>query len=170
MFNYKHEIECWLDAMNIHNYTINDDLTVDVAGCVDLERCWLKELPVQFGKVEGFFDCANNQLTSLKGCPVEIVNGYFACHHNQLISLEHAPKKVGGDFYCSNNKLNSLRHMPKHINGDFEFYENEFDSEEFDDMDLHQIHQYYTSIDLSEKINNELPQSKQNKPVRKMKL
>ncbi|SDK23161.1 hypothetical protein SAMN05192566_0725 [Methylophilus rhizosphaerae] len=170
MFKYKNEIEYWLDEMKIKNFTINEDLTVDVNNNVDLERCWLKELPVQFGKVEGFFDCANNQLTSLKGCPYE-VDGYFACHNNKLTSLEHSPKYINGDFECDYNQLTSLEHSPLRVNGDFHCLNNQLENEQLYDMDVNQIHQYYYAIKLSERLTRELPQvNQEQKLVRKMKL
>ena len=52
--------------------------------------------------VAGYFDCANNQLTSLEGAP-DTVAGYFDCYNNNLTSLEGAPETVGGDFNCNNN-------------------------------------------------------------------
>jgi len=54
---------------------------------------------------EGYFDCSNNQLTSLKGAPRE-VNGNFSCSHNKLTSLEGAPREVKRGFYCYKNQIN----------------------------------------------------------------
>lgn len=214
MFNYKNEIEDWLDAMRIENYTINEDLTVDVAGNVDLVRSWLKELPVQFGKVEGFFDCSHNQLTTLEGSPKEI-SDYFDCSHNQLISLKGCPNEVKGTFDCSNNqlitleygprtvecgcfcennqltslefspneirgesfdcsgnKITSLEHLPKSLSANIYFNcnDNNLDNEVLYSMNPDQIKHYYVSKKLSERFQRELPQVKQDKPVRKMKL
>ena len=82
-FNTKEEIEAWLNAMSIKNYTLNTDLTVDVKGDVELSRKGLTGIPVQFGNVGGSFYCHDNKLTSLNG----------------------APKEVGKDFYCYNNAI-----------------------------------------------------------------
>ena len=112
-------IESWLKEYNIKNYTINDDFTIDVDGNVNLIRKNLTEFPdyIQFDIVNDSFDCSENKLTSLRGCPKE-VGGDFICSRNNLTSLEGAPKEVGG-FDCSFNKLTSLRGVPKEVGGDF---------------------------------------------------
>ena len=99
--NYQ-EIEQWLKKYKIENYTIHDNLVVDVDGDVNLYGKKLKELPFQFGKVTGSFSCSENQLTSLQYCPTT-VGGDFYCYHNQLTSLQYCPTTFGGDFYCSDN-------------------------------------------------------------------
>ena len=88
----------------IENYTVNDDGSIDVNGSVDLSWCKLTELPLRFNKVTGYFDCSNNNLTTLKGCP-KWIGGWFSCHDNQLTSLEFSPDYVGDYFSCSYNKL-----------------------------------------------------------------
>ena len=102
----------------IENYTINPDGTVDVDGGINLYKKGLKELPLNFGKVSGDFDCGRNQLTTLEGSPKE-VTGYFACSNNQLTTLEGAPKEVDGSFYCDYNKLTTLEGSPKEVSGSF---------------------------------------------------
>jgi len=92
---------------NIGNYKFNPDGTLDVFENVYLVSKHLTELPFNFGKIFGFFDCSHNFLTSLKGFP-EIVNGDFDCSFNSLTSLEGSPKIVNGDFDCYNNDLTSL--------------------------------------------------------------
>ena len=114
------EIEKWLKEYDIRNYTINDDFTVDVNGEVDLYRKNLTEFPdyIQFGVVDGYFNCTNNKLTSLEGAPRE-VKGDFNCTNNELTTLEGAPEKTGGDFYCYNNRLTSLKGAPREVKGGF---------------------------------------------------
>jgi len=102
----------------IINYTINDDLTIDVNGNVYLSRIGLTKLPLKFNKVIGYFYCSYNQLTSLDGCPKE-VGGDFDCSSNNLTSLEGSPKEVGGYFSCSRNNLTSLEGSPKEVGGYF---------------------------------------------------
>ena len=63
--------------------TLNNDGLYDVNSSVDLRGANLTELPMKFGKVNGFFDCAYNNLTSLDGCP-KAVRGDFYCHHNLI--------------------------------------------------------------------------------------
>jgi hypothetical protein len=101
-----------------HKHTINPDGSVDIDGDVNLSEMKLKELPFKFGKVEGYFDCSSNQLTSLQGAPSE-VRGVFNCFNNQLTSLQGAPSKVRGDFYCSDNQLTSLQGAPSEVGGGF---------------------------------------------------
>ena len=115
----------WLDSYNIKNYTINDDLTIDVKGDVNLEKQSLSCLPsfIKFNKVSGYFYCSNNHLISLEGCP-RTVGGSFLCNINQLTSLEGCPRTVGTDFSCSRNQLTSLEGCPKTVGGDFYCYDN----------------------------------------------
>jgi hypothetical protein len=103
---------------DIINYTINDDLSIDVDGNVNLYNKGLTKLPLKFNKVNGYFDCCYNKLTSLEGTPKE-VTGKFDCSYNQLTSLEGAPNKVTGDFNCFNNKLTSLEGAPNKLTGNF---------------------------------------------------
>jgi hypothetical protein len=111
----------------IDNYTINDDLSIDVNGDVDLCDRGLNKLPIKFGNVSGDFYCDRNQLISLEGAP-QLVSGGFYCHRNQLTSLEGAPQSVGGEFYCSDNRLTSLEGAPQSVGGDFYCYNNQLTS------------------------------------------
>ena len=65
LFELQNETRRWLDQMKIKNYTINSDGTVDVNSHVNLVDMGLTEIPVQFGKIKGGFNCHKNQLTSL---------------------------------------------------------------------------------------------------------
>jgi hypothetical protein len=96
----------WLDEMAVANYTINDDFTIDSEFSISL---WYKNLTIfpeyiKFGKIAGYFNCSNNQLISLKGCP-DVVDGNFYCSYNNLSSLKGCPNKVGGYFFCIDNNL-----------------------------------------------------------------
>ena len=103
---------------DIENYTINDDGTIDVDGDVILAELDLKELPLNFNRVEGEFDCSYNFLTSLKGCPKYV--GYkFACSYNELTTLEYSPEIVEDSFVCANNDLTTLVGGPKEVGGFF---------------------------------------------------
>ena len=100
----KAKIRSWLSQMEIDTYTINDDLTIDVRDDginVYLDRKGLSEFPdyIRFGRVRGSFNCSNNRLVSLVGCP-RTVDKFFACNNNELTSLEGCPKSVGKDFIC----------------------------------------------------------------------
>ena len=117
------KIEAWLKEHNIKNYTINDDLTIDVNGYVSLGKYAEKQLPdyIQFGKVTVGFDYSGcPKLESLRGVP-ERVGGYFDCGDcPKLESLEGAPQYVGGSFHCNNcAKLESLKGAPQKVVGVF---------------------------------------------------
>ena len=88
MYTKKEDIEKWLSEMYITSYTIRENNIVDVYEDVALTGN-IKELPVQFGKIEGSFYCQRCKLTTLKGCPY-YVNGDFLCFENKLTSLEYA--------------------------------------------------------------------------------
>jgi hypothetical protein len=81
--------------------------SVDVSGCVYLSGKDLTKLPFQFGKVGESFWCSDNRLTSLDGCPKEVVRN-FGCSNNRLTSLEGAPKEVGWGFGCSADDLTDV--------------------------------------------------------------
>ena len=116
----------WLDTMGVKNYTINPDLTIDVEGSVNLFNKNLTEFPdyIKFNYVSGYFDCANNQLTSLKGCPTSVGGGFY-CYNNQLTSLEGCPTSIGGYFDCSKNQLTSLKGCPASVGGNFDCSDNQ---------------------------------------------
>jgi len=78
----------------------------------------IKFSQLEIRKVNGWFDCNDNNLTSLKGCP-EIVKGYFDCNDNNLTSLEGCPKKVGGKFYGYWNDKKFERPTDCDIGGSF---------------------------------------------------
>lgn len=96
MLQTKEEIIAWLDLMYIVGYTINDNFTVDVVCDVYLNGKNLTKIPVQFNKVKGYFDCRNNKLISLKGCPKIIIdndikfnlNGVYYYRYIHAIGLE----------------------------------------------------------------------------------
>jgi len=109
----------------IENYTINEDLSIDVDGDVDLISKDLTELPLKFRNVSGGFYCYNKrgitsnfQLTTLEGSPKE-VGGDFYCVNNKLTNLIGSPNKVGRNFYCCDNQLTNLEGAPKEVGRDF---------------------------------------------------
>ena len=98
----KLKIKLWLENYKCRNYIFNDNTgRVDINGNVNLSGKELSEIPFQFGKVSGDFECQNNKLTS----------------------LDFAPEFVGGCFNCSNNNINDFDNIPiKHIEGNFYAY------------------------------------------------
>ena len=114
----------------IIDYTINDDLSIDVDGGVYLGEKDLKHLPLKFNYVSGIFVCRINKLKSLEGCP-KTVNGSFFCSDNKLKSLEGCPKTVGDGFYCSNNELKTLKGSPQTVGGSFYCFDNDLTDLEY---------------------------------------
>jgi hypothetical protein len=104
-FRTEQEIKDLCSEYRITNYQIKNDGSIDIEGNVYLwERLkHLKQLPLVFNKVNGFFTCQCNNLTTLEGCPKKIV-GNFYCSKNKLISLEHSPLTIeDGYFSCWGN-------------------------------------------------------------------
>ena len=91
------------EEFGISNWSLERGL-VNVDGVVDLRDRGLTELPLKFGVVTGYFNCAFNNLTSLDGCPLR-VGRFFDCAFNNLTSLEGCPKYIGGHFYCGWNNI-----------------------------------------------------------------
>ncbi len=112
---------------SIRNYIINPDGSISVDGDVSLSSRFLKRIPLVFKEVSGNFNCYDNQLTSLEGCP-EKVGGSFDCSHNNITSLEGCPEKVGGDFDCGYNQLTSLEGCPEKVGGYFYCFHNQLTS------------------------------------------
>ena len=104
--------------------TIDDEGLVSCTGYVILRVSKHKRLLVSFDKIDDFFDCSYNQLTTLQGAP-KSVSGDFSCHNNQLTTLEGAPQSVGGNFRCHINQLTTLEHSPQSVVGGFECYSNQ---------------------------------------------
>jgi len=118
----------------IGNYTINDDLSIDVDGDVHLYSKNLEYLPLRFSYVSGAFLCFDNELKTLEGCPLT-VGGNFGCGYNELKTLEGSPQTVNGDFNCYNNELKTLEGGPQTVGGNFSCYRNELkDLEHFPEV------------------------------------
>ena len=104
----KKEIEAWLNQHKIVNYTLIENkeygYVVNVNDNVLLFKKKLKNIPVKFNEINGWFDCSSNELTSLEGSP-EIVNDSFFSNHNQLKSIKYCPKIIKKSCYFHHNKL-----------------------------------------------------------------
>jgi hypothetical protein len=125
-FRTEKEIIDLCSEYGIWNYQIRDDGSIDVDGDVDLYEKLedLKQLPLIFNEVKGYFKCDDNSLTSLEGCPKEVSDGFFSCSWDKLTSLEHSPKIIKGDFYCPGNEhLTSLEGLEDtHISGELDIW------------------------------------------------
>ena len=102
------------ELFGIKEYTINDDMSIDVDTHVDLRGGLYKKIPLKFNKVWGHFLCNEGKLTSLENCP-NFVGGNFKCQSNDLTSLVGGPEKVEGEFDCSDNELTNLIGSPKYV-------------------------------------------------------
>ena len=108
LYNNKQDIINWLDKYEIINYTINEDLSVDVDGNVWLYEKNLTEIPVKFNIIKGHFNCNYNQLTSTNFFPKEICSS-FNCYNNNLKNLNDFPKIVTGSLsFDKNPKLKNI--------------------------------------------------------------
>jgi hypothetical protein len=112
MLNTKNDIINWLDSMEIKNYQIHDNLIIDVNESVDISERQLIDIPVQFGTVNGNFNCFNNELKSLKGVPYHI-KGEFYASRNLLNNLEFLPLSVEYNIDLAWNQFkNALNLLP----------------------------------------------------------
>jgi len=107
----------------IIDYTINDDLSIDVDSYVRLDSKNLEYLPLRFNYVSGDFNCSFNKLKTLEGCPQTLGKSFF-CNDNKLESLEGCPQIVNDDFDCSDNYLITLKGCPQIVGYDFHCYDN----------------------------------------------
>jgi hypothetical protein len=121
---------------DIENYTINDDLSIDVDDDVDLSSKNLTEIPLKFNKLDKIplkfnrvrdsFICSENKLTSLIGCP-EYVGYNFSCYTNKLKSLEGLPKYIGGYIEFDFNEIWSFKGIPDNFRGNLYCFGNPID-------------------------------------------
>jgi hypothetical protein len=97
------KIKKWLDQQEIKNYTIRPDGIVDVEGNVNLRGRNLTTLPVQFGKVTGYFNCKHTTLTSWYGVPQYIGNDFMIwdTHIISLSGVDKIIKHIDGRFVCN---------------------------------------------------------------------
>jgi len=115
------------EKYGIKNYTINNDLSIDVNGNVDLSSRNLEYLPLRFNYVSSYFSCYDNELKTLEGCPQKI-GSFFSCGINELKTLKGSPQTVGRGFYCFKNELKTLEGCPQIVNGDFDCSDNKLES------------------------------------------
>lgn len=118
----KVQIEKWLKEHNVKNFTINDDLTIDVNGDLFIED----DLPdfINFNKV--YADCTvwHTNVTTLRGVP-KYVDGYFTCRRTSIESLEGCPIEIGNEFEVTyNKKLKNIDNLPQKVGYITKFYSN----------------------------------------------
>ena len=94
MLNNRKAIKKWLDEYKIKKYKINDDMTVDVNGNVDLFGKQLTEIPIKFNIVTRCFNCSFNRLTTLIDIEYIDIEDKLCCSNNSYTSFEHWPKRI----------------------------------------------------------------------------
>jgi hypothetical protein len=180
LFESNSQIDRICEKYDIKNYTINSDNSVDVDGDVNLWGKKLTSIPLNFNIVNGYFECDDNNLTSLKGCPVRvgngfycydnkltslqyspqyIENGYFSCGRNKIESLQYCTELIRSNFYCIDNKLTSLEHHPT-VYGEFYCQSNQINTFEnfyyykenidFEDNPIYDIYELFNDMKLIE--------------------
>jgi len=97
----KKYLDEWIDG----KYNFRKNGIVDVTGAVKIRNYPYSKLIVKFGKVSLKFDCADNNLETLEGCPKKIGTSFY-CQNNRLTSLEHITKNIPYYLYCHNNPGN----------------------------------------------------------------
>jgi hypothetical protein len=134
----------------IINYTINSDNSVDVDGKVNLYDQMLESIPLNFNIVNGWFDCGNNILTSLKGSPVR-VGEVFSCHTNKLTSLQYSPQCIEKYGYtCFGNNIKSLKYCTKIIKYNFNCGHNKLTSLQYHPTVYDKFYCWYNQINTFE--------------------
>jgi hypothetical protein len=115
----KEQIE-FLNGSTRGDWKYNQDTgLVDVSGSFNCSGKGLKDfLGIRFGKISVYFNCGDNQLTTLEGSPSRVGRS-FDCSNNQLTTLEGSPSRVGGYFYCSGNQLTTLEGSPSRVSENF---------------------------------------------------
>ena len=88
------------------------------------------ELTKQYPDIEGYFDCSDTNLISLKFVP-QSVGGSFYCYKTDITSLEFAPQSVGGNFSCSGTNITSLEFAPQYVGSNFACFNTKITSLEF---------------------------------------
>lgn len=115
-------INIMLDS-GIDNYTINDDLSIDINENVDLNNeepitKYMKDGTINLNIINGNFSCMLDGDLKNASMP-RIVNGDFDISFSNFETLERCPGQVKGDYNCSFNNLTTLKGCVKEINGDF---------------------------------------------------
>lgn len=113
-------IKKWIEdnCRIIGNYTINNNMEIDVDGDVYMHDYLESELPgyIQFNKVDGDFYLYGNELKTLRGCPKEVGNDFGCSNSPKLETMKYCPKKVKYNIWCNNcTELKSLDGCPKTV-------------------------------------------------------
>ena len=113
------KIANWLTKNGVHDFTINDDNTVDVNGDLNLDGLRHDKLPVKFGSVTGSVSLVGSLLRTLVGLPDEI-KGDLDITTMELDSTDGFPMKVYGDVHIGSINVKSTMSTSRlsHVEGD----------------------------------------------------
>jgi hypothetical protein len=90
--------------LNISHYSINWDNTIDVFQDIDIVGI-MHKLPIAINYLDGSFNCAGVELTSLVGFPKIITNGNLVISYNDIESLYGLPLEIEGNLCIHINPL-----------------------------------------------------------------
>lgn len=109
------QIRDWLRDNNIRNYTINNDLTIDVDDNVIIQfDDTFIQFPeyIQFNKVNGDFILESLfNLKTLRGCPKVVTRIFEVSNCTKLKNLDGCPEKCHSLNCYDNNNLRTLTNM-----------------------------------------------------------
>ena len=111
----------WLESHKIRNYTLNNDLSIDVYGKVEI----YEDLPeyIQFNNIYDDFTVLFENVTSMKGFPKYVEKSFFISN-TKIEILDNCPEEVNDFEIILNKKLKKIESLPKKINGISRFYQN----------------------------------------------
>jgi hypothetical protein len=116
-------LDQYLKKMKISNYTINDDLSVDVDGDVSISGQLFKKIPCKFGQVTGSFSWIGGQLTVADNLP-DRVDGDLDISHNEIASITKLPE-ITGSIRLNGNLIASWEGvLPDSVEGDLHIQDN----------------------------------------------
>jgi len=95
--------------------TLNPDGTYSCEGAVDFSDMGLTKLPVKFNVVKGDFNCNDNNLTSLEGCPNTVGDNFDCSFNDELQTLVGGPDLVKEDYDCSFTSITTLEGGPESV-------------------------------------------------------
>lgn len=115
----KQKIYVLCEDLGLSNYTVNDDLTVDVDDHVIIKDRKFKKLPVMFGTIGGDFIIKScNNLQTLVGSPKIVYCNYELVGNFSLKDMDYVPYLVGGSFKIKYHKNLLNIKYPNKIGGD----------------------------------------------------
>jgi hypothetical protein len=109
----KMSIEEFIVFLGLSSYEVKDGY-IESDSSVNIINVELKKIPYPFSNVFNGFYVINNGLTTLENSPFSSM--FFNCSENKLTDLKGCPNEVMEDFICSNNPLlTSLKDGPTYV-------------------------------------------------------